>query len=110
MIFRNHKWASLLWGILKSTVNAVLDDALEWWPLSMRWNVSPAPFFTTRWRIILSLWKVTIPCPLTTVYVSEPIVSVPDVKFSNPRPAELLMTVAVRLMLADSVTVLLPIL
>src|SRR6266568_3663481 len=67
LIFRNHEWASLLWGIVKSTVKAVVDDALAWRPLSIRWNVSPALFLTTRWSIILSLWKVIIPWPLTTV-------------------------------------------
>src|SRR6266487_6063060 len=67
LIFRNHKWASLLWGIVKSTAKAAVDDALAWRPLSIRWNVSPALFLTTRWSIILSLWKVIIPWPLTTV-------------------------------------------
>src|SRR6266700_1147243 len=61
LIFRNHEWASLLWGIVKSTVKAAVDDALAWRPLSIRWNVSPALFLTTRWSIILSLWKVIIP-------------------------------------------------
>ncbi len=38
------------------------------------------------------------------------MVNVPPVKLSIPRPIELRVTVAVRSMLADSVTVLLPIL
>ena len=42
------------------------------------------------------------------MYVSEPIVNVPSVKLSIPRPVELLTTVAVRLMLALSVVVLSP--
>jgi len=54
--FRNHKWASLLCGIRKSTLKAVVDDALAWTPKSIRWNVLPALSLTTRCSTILSLW------------------------------------------------------